>query len=100
MSPKRNSDKFHKASTRVLSIVEQHNEVNQFPGGAIFTVLNKFRKKYDVNSKECCRLISSMLLCPREMDNGYVEKYYDINMALLNNGGITLVRKMFFEWEK
>ena len=90
-----NPEKFHKESTRVLSVVEQHNEVNRFSGWAIFSVLNKLKRKYDVNSQECCLLLSSMLLRAREMDNEYVEKYYDINMALLNNGGLTLVNNYF-----
>ena len=60
----------------------------------------KYISTYDVNSQECCRLLSSMLLGAREMDNEYVEKCYDINMALLNNGGLTVANTMFFEWAK
>ena len=92
-----NPNKLYKAPARVLSIVEQHNEVNRFFGWKIYSVLNKLKKKYDVNSQECSRLLPSMLLHAREMDDEYVEKYYIINMALLGNGGLTLVNKIFFE---
>ena len=60
-----------------------------------FKFESKLKRKYDVSNQECCLLLSSMLLRAREMDNEYVEKYYEINMALLNNGGLTLVNKMF-----
>ena len=98
---KLNPGRFRKETTRELSIVEEHNEVNRFLGWAIYSVMEKLKKQKDcINNRACRQLLSNMLLRSRQMDDEYVEKYYDINMALLNNGGLTLVDKLFFEWGK
>ena len=85
----RNPDRFHKKSRRELSSVKQHNEVNRFIGWAIFSSNKRFKEKYNLKNYECSQLFLSMFLRAREMNDEYVENYYD--MASLNNGGLTLV---------
>ena len=90
-----NPTRFHKKSTREISIVEQHNGVNQFTGWAIIGAMKRFKKSDNLNNPECRQLLSLMLLRGREKEDDYVEKYYNIDMALLNNGGLTLVKEIF-----
>ena len=33
-----------------------------------------------------------------DIDEDYIQKYYDRHMSLLNTGGLTLVCSNFFEW--
>ena len=33
-----------------------------------------------------------------DIDEDYVQKYYDRHVSLLNTGGLTLVSRDFFEW--
>ena len=41
-----------------------------------------------------------MIFRASEIDDEYMDKYYDRHMSLLNRGGLTLVNKVFFEWGK
>ena len=80
-----------------LSMAQKNSEVNRFVGWSIFSAL----KKYADDSKEeneCKRLLLWMMLKEDELDDDYWSKCYDSNMSLLNNGGLTLVSKEFFDW--
>ena len=52
--------------------------------------------KDDTNDeKVCTEVLLSMLIRERETDEAYMEKYYDFHMAMLNRGGLTLVKGIF-----
>ncbi len=40
------------------------------------------------------------MLREQEIDDKYLDKYYDSHMSLLNQGGITFINKTFFLWSK
>ena len=41
-----------------------------------------------------------MMLCEREIEDEYMDRYYAGHMSLLNRGGLTLVSGPFFEFGK
>ena len=73
-----NPARFHREFTRDLSVVEKYNEVNRFIDWSIYSLMNKLKKKDNLNNQKYRQLLSMMLLQAREMDNEYVGKYYDI----------------------
>ena len=73
--------------------------MNLFLGGAIFSAMKRFEDNTD-DEKERREVLSSILTSEREIDDAYVEKYYDSHMAMLNCGGLTLVKGIFFKWGK
>ncbi|KAL7546687.1 hypothetical protein ACHAWF_017274 [Thalassiosira exigua] len=82
---------FKANATGTLSAAEENSEVNRFLGWAIFSAMKKFPRD------EPHRLIMlAIMMRERDIDEEYLEKYYDINMALLNCGGLTLANKSFF----
>lgn len=99
---KRDPAMFRKKSTTALTTEQENNAVNRFVGwGADSTMkLKRFEDDGTAANKECRKLLSSMILRSRDMDDEYVEKYYDMHMTLLNRGGLTLISKPFFEWAK
>ena len=97
----RNPELFCKQTTTSITPTEENSEVNRFVGWAIFSALKKFKTGKESREKnDCVALLSSMLMREREMDDEYLNKYYDSHMSLLNRGGLTLVNKHFFEWGK
>merc|ERR1711862_213228 len=46
------------------------------------------------------QLLRSMLIREQQLDDDYLSTCYDPNMAIFNHGGLTLVRKEYFEWAK
>ncbi|KAL7537398.1 hypothetical protein ACHAXR_010209 [Thalassiosira sp. AJA248-18] len=95
----RNPELFRKKSNHCLSVVEENNETNNFFGWAIFSSMKRFGFESS-SDKECKEALSKMMMREREMDDEYMDKYYDSNMSLLNSGGLTLVHAHFFEWGK
>ena len=89
----RNPELFNKETNDVLSKTEQNSEVNRFLGWAIFSSMPHF----GMGSLEM-KILRSMRCRVGDVDNGYLAKYYDRNMSLLNTGGLTLVGPTFFHW--
>ncbi len=85
---------FRLQATSSLTGVEENNEVNRFLGWAVFSSMAKFSDD-SARSNERKSLLSNMMIREREMDDEYMEKYYDLKMSLLNCGGLTLVNKNF-----
>lgn len=99
----RNPEMFAKAATSSLTTAQKNSEVNRFVGWAIFSTMKKFHSRGSGgsdNDKECRALLAAMMLRAWQMDDEYVNNYYDITVAMRNCGGLTLVSKLFFEWGK
>ena len=86
------------ASVAELKNVEENNEVNRFVGWAISSLMRRFKKHSCNIDGTYLSVLASMMMWEREMDDEYLEKYYDSNLALMNRGGLTLVHKHFFGW--
>ena len=95
----RNPELFFKPTTRCLTPEEENSEVNRFLGWSIFSSMKKYTKD-STEHVSCKKILSSMMVRERNIDDDYLSKYYDSHMALLNRGGLTLVHKTFFEWGK
>ena len=88
------SEIFMERSNHELTVVEENSEVNRFLGWAIFGAMKRF--KDDTNDeKESREVLSSMPMHEREINDAYMEKYYDSHMAMLNCGGLMLVKVIF-----
>ena len=96
-----NPELFDQKDRTKLTPTEENNEVNRFMGWAIFSALGKYTKDGCLKSdQKCGDLLSSMFIREGQMDDDYLNKYYDSHMCLLNRGGLTLVNKHWFEWSK
>lgn len=106
----RNPELFYVMPNQSLTIAEQNNEVNSFVGWSVFSCLELIKKemcaeeKDDsekmVRLKDCRKLLDFMMIREHDVDEEYMCKYYDTNMYLYNEGGLTLIKKEFFEWAK
>ena len=85
---------FRRKTNTTLTAVEENNEANRFLGWAIFSAKKRFAEE------KCKHALSSMMMREREIDDEYMEKYYDSNMGMLNHGGLTIVNKQFFSFGK
>ncbi|KAL7532996.1 hypothetical protein ACHAXR_004981 [Thalassiosira sp. AJA248-18] len=88
---KKNPELFDIVPANCLTLSEQNNKVNSFLGWSIFSTLK--RKAYDGKSeKESVgkKILLSMMMREHNIDEDYMSKYYDPNMAMLNHGGLTL----------
>ena len=92
----RNPEMFMERWNHELTVVEENSEVNRFLGWAIFSAMKRFKEATD-DEKEHKEILSSLLMREREIDDAYMEKYYDSHMAMLNCGGLTLVKGFFFQ---
>ena len=82
---------------QLLTLAQMNNEVNSYVGWA----MNDAAKKYDKHDEALmARLLRSMLIREQQLDDDYLSTCYDPNMAIFNHGGLTLVRKEYFEWAK
>ena len=92
----RNPELFQKKTNIGLSMAEENSEVNRFLGWAIFSSMkrNNGVSCTHVNQK---KVLLSMMMREREIDDEYIEKYYDSHMAFSNRGGLTVVEKTFLE---
>ena len=86
-------------SNHELTVVEENSEVNSFLGWAIFSAMKRFKEATD-DEKEHKEILSSLLMREREIDDAYMEKCYDSHMAMLNRGGLMLVKGFFRVGEK
>lgn len=97
-------DYFMQKSSSNLTVAEENNEVNRFLGWAIFsTRLNLQQNSIpslntDANKIVSNEILSCMLVREGQIDDEYLLQYYDLNMEMLNHGGLTLVSREFFEW--
>ncbi|KAL7547467.1 hypothetical protein ACHAWF_010769 [Thalassiosira exigua] len=82
-----------------LTPAEENSEVNRFFGWSLFSSLERYQKDTDEH-KKCRKIISQITMRERDMDDEYVEKYYDPNVAILNRGGLTLVNAKYFVFGK
>ena len=82
-------------------MAEEAGEVNGFVGWAAQSAsgLLYFIKEIDFDLK---LIYDCMTMYERDAlkDEEYIKLYYDTNMAMLNHGGLTLVKKEFFPWAK
>ena len=83
-----------KKDNACVSPIKENSEVNQFLGWSIFSAKTQFKS---VSDEACLELLSAMMVLERDIDDQYIEKYYDTHMSLLNRGGLTLVNTKFFE---
>ena len=89
----RNPELFERRAVDELTQAEENSEVNRFVGWAIFSSGRNYEE-----SKEEHKILQSMECRIGDVDDAYLSSYYDPNMAMLNTGGLTLVRKEFFQW--
>ena len=96
---RRNPELFVVANAQSLSAAEKNNEVNSFLGWAIQSTLKK--RQYTKEDEKTCvpkSILRSIRMLERDIDEDYLESCYDMNMAMVNLGGLTLVSKSFFNW--
>ena len=89
----RNPELFARKAQDALTLAEENSEVNRFVGWAIFSLGHHYRK-----SQEEHKILQLMKCRLEDLDEAYLSSYYDPNMAMLNTGGLTLVRKEYFQW--
>ena len=89
----RNPELFARKAQDALSSAEENSEVNRFVGWAIFSLGPHYQK-----SQEEHKMLQLMQCRVEDLDEAYLSSYYDPNMAMLNTGGLTLVRKEYFQW--
>lgn len=88
-----------KNDTSTLSAADENNEVNNFVGWSIFSALKRYVEDSE-EKNESKRLLLSMMLMEEDLDEEYMEQYYDTKISMVNCGGLTLVSKHYFEWGK
>ena len=96
---KRNPELFKKGKEECFTMAEQNNEVNSFIGWSIFSSLKK--SKYVLKTeKESMgkKIILSMMMREKDIDEGYMAMCYDKNMAMVNHGFLILVKMDFSNW--
>ena len=88
----RSPELFKSSVGETLTSTEKNGEVNRFLGWAIFSA----QQKFEDNQSEY-KILQAMQSKLDDIDEDYVQKYYDRHMSLLNTGGLTLVSRDFFE---
>ena len=83
-----------------LTTAEENNEVNCFLGWALFDVRKKYTESGTIEGDARRELISTMISREHELDEEYKSEYYDTNVGMLNQGGLTIVNKSFFPFGK
>ena len=68
-------------------------------GWSIFSPLKK-SKYVSKTEKESMgrKILLSMMMCEKDIGEGYMAMCYDTNMTMLNHGFLTLVKMEFFNW--
>ena len=84
---------FKSSVGETLASTEKNGEVNRFLGWAIFSA----QQRFEDNQSEY-KILQAMQSKLDNIDEDYVQKYYDRHVSLLNTGGLTLVSRDFFEW--
>ena len=95
----RNLELLQKKTNVCLSMAEENSKVNRFLGCAFFSSTKRYSGVLSTHVN-CKEVLLSMMMCAREIDDEYIEKYYDSHMAFSNRGGLTVVEKTFLEWGK
>ena len=90
---------FNKGKHNMMSSAKHNNEVNGLVGWAVKSSsdLLNFYNELEFQLHE---IYKAMTVYERDVDEKYLELYYDTNMAMLNQGGLTLISMAFFEWAK
>jgi len=103
---KRHPHLFYKSPNHSLTPAEQNNEVNCYVGFAVASTLDLVKKNIEADADgeneliHQVNLLKSMIIHERDIDDEYMNKCYDTNMAMYNHGGLTLIRMEYFEWAK
>ena len=102
----RNPELFQKKMNCKMTTAEENSEVNQFFGWSIYSTMKKVTSASSTHlniistNADKKRILLDMMLREREIDDEYMDNYYDGHLSLLNRGGLTLVSSPFFEFGK
>ena len=86
--------------------VEEKSKVNWFLWWAVYNAMEKFAKDSTTHitwssiNAERKNILMAMIMWEREIDDDYLEKYYNPHMSLLNCGGLTLIHSLFLSGAK
>ena len=68
-------------------------------GWSIFSSLEKSRYVLKTEKKSMgTKILLSMMIREKDIDEGYIKMCYDANMTMLNHGFLKLVKMEFFNW--
>ncbi|KAL7534523.1 hypothetical protein ACHAWF_004856 [Thalassiosira exigua] len=96
----RNPELFLQKDNVQITKAEENSEVNRFVGWAIASAKDKFKMSSRERDDNCWAALRGMMVREGDIDDEYLFECYDINMAVMNRGGLTLVDRKFFNWAK